>query len=447
MFIENKRETEYNRINEEINFKEYWKKYSARAKPERLEQEYREWFIKSSHKRDDTMSLKEDLKEEMEKLSVMGVEEYTLYRKWLEIELWAKSNNLKKEDSLSSFFDGDSDDLTGGVTLESVKHNIWIPSEPNDYLKLEPVLQYADKPHHVAAWNMLRTFTSSMLNNSNIGRNLRFIVRDKITEKYLGVICVSSDFMDLTPRDNWIGWSKKVKTEQKMINHTAIGSTIVPVQPLGYDYLGGKLLALLTISEDIANTWEKEYGYKLAAVTTTSLYGSFSQYNSLKYWRKMGRSSGTLKYEPSKKMVHRIRYWLSQNFPLKYWEWYYGTNDRGLVLKRDHKQRSLSLAYKELGIDISKTQAAHERGIYFCPLYDKTREFLRKEVTVEHIGNKLFDNSTTGLVNLWKEKYAKKRLDALLKENRFSYDTLFYDELLYLSWEEVKAKYLKDVGR
>ena len=80
-----------------------------------------------------------------------------------------------------------------------------------------------------------------MKNNANIGRNLNFIVKDKPTQKYLGVICISSDFLDLTPRDNFIGWSREKKTQGGMINHTAIGSTIVPLQPLGFNYVGGKL--------------------------------------------------------------------------------------------------------------------------------------------------------------------------------------------------------------
>ena len=32
-----------------------------------------------------------------------------------------------------------------------------------------------------------------------------------------------------------------------MINHTCIGSTIVPIQPLGYNLVGGKLLAFMSI--------------------------------------------------------------------------------------------------------------------------------------------------------------------------------------------------------
>ena len=40
---------------------------------------------------------------------------------------------------------------------------------------------------------------------------------------------MSSDFLDLTPRDNYISWERNLK-QKKMINHTCISSTIVPIQ-------------------------------------------------------------------------------------------------------------------------------------------------------------------------------------------------------------------------
>ena len=107
-------------------------------------------------------------------------------------------------------------------------------------------------------WNSLRTMISTMKNNSNIGRNLYFIVEDEITNKLLGTICISSDFLDLTPRDKWIGWDRETKTQGNMINHTAIGSSIVPTQPLGFNYVGGKLLALMCLSDTVQNTWKKQ---------------------------------------------------------------------------------------------------------------------------------------------------------------------------------------------
>jgi len=35
----------------------------------------------------------------------------------------------------------------------------------------------------------------------------------------------------------------------------------------------------------------------------------------------------------------------------------------------------------------------------------------------------------------------------LKKKNTVSYEALFYDDLIKMSWEETKAKYLTQVGR
>ena len=91
-------------------------------------------------------------------------------------------------------------------------------------------------------------------------------------------------------------------------------------------------------------------------------------------------------------------------------------------------------------------RSEHRRGIYFSPLYDNTREFLRKEITEDKLA-KSFDTSYDALVGLWKEKYAGKRIRSLVEQNRVSKETLFYDDLIYMDWEETKAKYMSQVGR
>ena len=58
------------------------------------------------------------------------------------------------------------------------------------------------------------------------------------------------------------------------------------------------------------------------------------------------------------------------------------------------------------------------------------------------------DFSTAGLTQLWKDKYASKRITALVNSGRDNLtDTLFYDDICYLTWEETKEKYLIQVGR
>jgi len=252
--------------------------------------------------------------------------------------------------------------------------------------------------------------------------------------------------MDLTPRDNYIGWSREIKTTRKMINHTTIGSTIVPTQPLGFSFVGGKLLALLTISNITEEAWNERYKDRLVGYTTTSLYGSFSQYQNLKYWTKRGHSAGSIKFEPTKSTVYLIREWLKAKHTRKYWEWYHAKNNYGLPLKRDHKQRSLSFAYRQLGVPRELIETNHERGIYFCPLFTNTNEYLRMEVSEDKLVRR-FDNNYQILSDIWKERYAKKRVENLLKDGRYNTEGLFYDDMIGAEWEVVKEKYIKEVGR
>jgi hypothetical protein len=138
--------------------------------------------------------------------------------------------------------------------------------------------------------------------------------------------------------------------------------------------------------------------------------------------------------------------WLKENQPERYFEWWEAKKDNGLPFKRDHKNRSLHYAYPKLGIPKDLTRTDHQRGIYFAPLYDNTNEFLRKEITEDKLV-KSFDTSEKTLADIWKAKYAKPRIRQLQKKNTVSKESLFYDDLIYLSWEETKAKYLPQVGR
>jgi hypothetical protein len=414
-----------------------------------IDEQWRLWQIKNEPERFehiDTESLRQTIIEDLSKKSQMDVREYTLYQKWCEVH----EKFPTREISTLVGYETQLVDMKQKEAINKIKENIWSPKDPDDYANLKPKMVLSNGPL-ADKWNTLRTFSSTMKNNSNIGRNLFYTVVDEVTEKNLGVICISSDFLDLTPRDKYIGWPKDIKTTGNMINHTAIGSTIVPLQPLGYNYMGGKLLALLCLSDTVQEDWRKQYGDVLAGVTTTSLYGNtksngLSQYDGLEYWNKMGFSSGSVAFDPDRDILNRIYNWVKENHTRHYFEWWEAKKPNGLPYKRDHKNRTLHFAYSKLKIAKSLVRCAHQRGIYFSPLYNNTCEFLRKEIAEDQLV-KSFDTSVESLVNIWKTKYAKGRISMLKKKNNVSYETLFYDDLIYMSWEETKAKYLPQVGR
>ena len=412
---------------------EQWSLWQIENEPERFEHI-------------DTEQLKQDLIADLTVKSQMDVREYTLYQKWCEVhEKYPTRIMSTLFGDECQMVDKDQEDV-----IRDMKSNIWMPKDPDDYAKLKPKMVLSNGPL-ADKWNTLRTFSSTMKNNSNIGRNLYYTVIDEITEKFLGVVCISSDFLDLTPRDKYIGWPKDIKTTGNMINHTAIGSTIVPLQPLGFNYMGGKLLALLCLSDTVQNDWRNQYGDVLVGVTTTSLYGNtksngLSQYDGLEHWNKMGFSSGSVAFDPNRDILNRIYDWVKENHTRHYFEWWEAKKPNGLPYKRDHKNRTLHFAYSKMKIPKDLVKCAHQRGIYFSPLYNNTCEFLRKEITADNLV-KSFDTSEETLANIWKTKYAKGRISMLKKKNNVSYESLFYDDLIFKSWEETKALYLPQVGR
>ena len=399
--------------------------------------------------------LRQRIIDDLSYVSKMSVGEYTLYQKYLEIQqrypsqemgtLFGAEKQLINEDHIK--------------LINESKNNIWFPEDPMDFEKLEPELIYTDldKDRQSAGswpekWNCIRTFTSTMKNSSNIGRNLHYIVRDKVTGKYLGVICITGDFIDLTPRDNYIGWEREYKTNSGKLNNSCIGSTIVPLQPLGFNYTGGKLLALLCLSDDIQNQWQENYGDKLVSVTTTSLYGKsktggLSQYDRLKHWKKMGYSKGSLSYELTKETEKEMLKYAEKHYNDRYFMLYVAKRENGQTLKRDHRNRMRQFMYSRLKIPKDIIKSEHQRGIYFSTLYDNSREFLRGEIEEKDLV-KSFDTSTEALSELWKEKYARKRITNLVKNDRTNLtETLFYDDVCFMSWPETKEKYLGEVGR
>lgn len=433
-----------------------------------IETQYQKWLDSGIVYKDiDLGVLTENVKKDLTFVSAMDVKEYTLYQKWCEV------HEKYPTEEMNTLFGTERQliDPSQRTMIEEVKANIWTPDSPDAYLDLEPVLVYTDDSGEKVStgmdgtnvtqkikrsdlperWNTARTFISTMKNNSNIGRNLNFFAQDKKTGKYLGVVCISSDFLDLTPRDNVIGWEREKKTQGGMINYTAIGSTIVPFQPLGYNYVGGKLLALLCLSDTVQDLWKKQYGDTLVGVTTTSLYGKtkangLSQYDNLDHWQPMGFTSGSVSFEPERDTRYEIREWLKKNHTRKYFEWYVAKKPSGQPYKRDHKNRSLSFTYSKLGIPKELIRSEHARGIYFSPLYDNTYDFLCGKCDGNDL-KKSFETSTESLSNTWKEKHARGRIGFLKKKNKVSTETLFYDDLIYLTWQETKDKYLSQVGR
>ena len=160
----------------------------------------------------------------------------------------------------------------------------------------------------------------------------------------------------------------------------------------------------------------------------------------------MGWTAGSVSYEPELTTRKMIQNWLLKNHTRKYFEWYFAKKPSGQPHKRDHRNRSHNFTFNRLSIPKNLIKSEHARGIYFGQLYTNTNEFLREEITEDKL-IPAFDNTTEALSELWKSKYARKRIDNLIKTNRVSSESHFYDDIIYMDWPSTKQKYLVQVGR
>jgi F0F1-type ATP synthase membrane subunit c/vacuolar-type H+-ATPase subunit K len=55
----------------------------------------------------------------------------------------------------------------------------------------------------------------------------------------------------------------------------AMGFVIVPAQPFGFNYLGGKLLAAICTTHEVRKMLDEKYKMTTCLFETTSLYGRF----------------------------------------------------------------------------------------------------------------------------------------------------------------------------
>jgi hypothetical protein len=137
-------------------------------------------------------------------------------------------------------------------------------------------------------WDIYLNMISSHSNMTSIpGRCLRLAVLEKKTKKWVGFIRLGSPVINMKPRNEMLGGVFTQTPEaSKAFNHTSImGFVIVPSQPFGFNYLGGKLLAAICCSHEIREMLNKKYKMNTCLFETTSLYGSSkssSQYDGMK---------------------------------------------------------------------------------------------------------------------------------------------------------------------
>ena len=270
------------------------------------------------------------------------------------------------------------------------------------------------------------TATSSHVIEHNIpGRELRWMVYEKNTKKIIGFIRFGSPTINSKPRNIWLG---KAPDLSRFNRHAVMGFAIVPSQPFGFNYLGGKLLALMCVShyarEQVSKVFEKD----IALFETTSLYGSTtsaSQYDGLKpFIRYKGLTDS--KFLP---LLHREKFhelhnafteW-NDNLPL--------TENRASSKKMKRQTKMISIIRNSLQdkdklnkfnsvIQMAFSLTQQKRSYISDYGYGNVREVINGEQDKLVRGQNWDKFYLENIIAWWKKK-AGKRYDKLKVEGRF----------------------------
>ena len=376
---------------------------------------------------------KRKLVDNLNLLKSMSVEEQTFYKKWMEIQTCESLSNK----------------------ANMIKAKIWTPTDINDESltikeieSINPKLVYVESKQQNEDWTILRIFGHTMTFDQTPGRFVKFLVTDGDIDnpKYIGCISVSSDVIAITDRDNYLGWTTSDKMEKKRLAHSAIGSCIMSTQPIGYNFLGGKLIAAMITTSTVRDLWKQLYGQTLVGMTTTSLYGSYSMYNSLKWWHKCGSSAGKISIKPDEDIYKVWHEWVKDNCTEKY--------DKAMTQREGvsgpvtgAKSRVLSMIFSKCDIKQSHYQHGYERGVYYSCFYENTKDYLQSKINDDKLIIKdLFKRDSQAVCEWWRPK-AIERYKKLKSESNLKTNIHFYNQMIGMSYEEAKSVYFHEVGR
>jgi len=249
---------------------------------------------------------------------------------------------------------------------------------------------------------ILNTTASNAIEEAIPGRTIKWIVVENNTDKIVGVIRFGSPTINSKPRNDYFG---EVLPLSKINQEFVMGFNIVPVQPFGYNYLGGKLLALLASSNELKRQFDAKYGTNLHYFETTSLYGTtkgVSMYDGLKpYIRHIGDTESNFLPLFHDDYFREMFWWFNNN-----------ANGGERLISADKSSKKLKIQTKMISIitkslqDASKLHEFKQCIEHAKTLTEKKRYYISK-----------FGYEPDEVIRWWKTK-ATKRYYKLVEDNK-----------------------------
>ena len=253
-------------------------------------------------------------------------------------------------------------------------------------------------------WDTCINMISSHSNMVSIpGKTLKLGVKDLKTKKWLGFIRFGSPVINCKPRNTLLGQVPDLNIFNKT---TIMGFVIVPTQPFGYNYLGGKLLAGICCSHYVREMLNKKYDMNLCMFETTSLYGnskSASQYDGMK---PMLRYKG-LTDSDFIPMIHGKPYKDLAN---------YVESRVGSIVKEDASSKKLKMTNAIIAL-IKKSIDGDDLQKFKTTIDNAKKLTERKRYYVSNYGIENFVDIVNGKTNVIKkaENYDRYNLEEIIK--------------------------------
>lgn len=292
-------------------------------------------------------------------------------------------------------------------------------------------------------FNPATQIVTSLPLESQIGRQIMYGVKERNSGKYLGFLRMASPVLTIKPRNEFFGETlQATSVNRHMIN----GAIIVPVQPFGYNCLGGKLLSLIACSHQVRNNLKEKYGDKIETCffETTSLYGDIkgvSQYDGLKpFIRYQAMTESDLFLFPTEEVYDPIRRKMRELYGKE--EWNGNTVDpkpsgpkmrefnKAISILKNHLKHYDEEAYKEFNTFTKTSMKAKTKKRYYYSDFgfDNVKEHINSggEIPLTE-GQNFHKHELTYMIEWWKNK-AQKRYLKLKEEGRLRTKLEVYTE-------------------
>ncbi len=327
--------------------------------------------------------------------------------------------------------------------IVGIEHDKHTQKMFNDYTIEPKDMNFELEVINGSDFNPSTQIITSLPLESQIGRQIMMGIRETNTDTYVGFIRMASPVLSIKPRNEFFGEKVQATTvNRNMIN----GAIIVPVQPFGYNYLGGKLLALISCSHTVRRMLKEKYGEKIETCffETTSLYGDLkgvSQYDGMKpFIRYQAMTESDLFLFPTEEVYDPIRRRMRELYGKE--EWNGNTVDpkpsgpkmrefnKAISILKNHLRHYDEDAYKHfLNFTKSSMKAKTKKRYYYSNFgFDNVKEHVNSNGEIPLREGQNFHKHELEYMFEWWKKKAQKRYEKLRTEGRIRTEMEVYTE-------------------